>query len=306
MNENEKNSGFFTDDLKKAVALTLAFILVFSMGNILGSVIKTSKTVLPMQSGAVTQNQSQTQQTTQTPTTTQKSQEQTSPQTTAPQPTSPKENEGTTASGSSSSAMATAEIIKLFNESANKVKTDASKVVKNYEKRKHNEEHLIVPSVVEGMAADLMEKNFKDDTEPIEYLTREEIVDKYQVPGVEWSSCLTEAEVASASIKDNGNEYEISITLHPTENPEPGMGVAKAFDTITTSEVMAEAPSFLTSFSTNYTDCTVNCKIDKATGRTTWSNYKSTVILKVKLLFLGNELDAQVGMSFEKDYTITY
>ena len=156
------------------------------------------------------------------------------------------------------------------------------------------------------MASDLLEENFQDDTVPIEYLTREEIVAKYQVPGVEWSSQLTEAEVVSASINDTGSEYEITIALHPSTNPEPGEGVAKAFDTITKSEIIESAPSFVTGFDTNYKDCVVKCRIDKSTGRTTWSNYTSTVILSVKLTFLGKPLDAQVGMTFEKDYTITY
>lgn len=220
--------------------------------------------------------------------------------------TTVKPTEGTTQHSVSSSGKTTAEIISIFNESANKVKTDASKVVKNYEKRMHNEEHLIVPKVVEGMAADLMEENFKDDTEPVEYATREEITARYQVPGVKWASQLTEAEVASASINDTGSEYEITIALHPSTNPEPGEGVAKAFDTITKSEVMEKAPSFVTGFDTNYTNCVVKCRIDKATGLTMWSNYTSTVILSVKLVFLGRPLDAQVGMTFEKDYTITY
>ncbi len=311
MDENKNTKGIFTDDVKKAVAITLFFIFIFSIGSVVGSLIKTNKTVIASVNSSVADTQAQVQQTTRTPATTQKQEQPTSAQPTTAQNTEAKPSEAqpgesTAPTQGASGEMSTAEIIKLFNESANKVKTDATKVVKNYEKRNHHEEHLIVPSVIQGMANDLMEKNFKDDTEPIEYLTREEIVDQYQVPGVEWASCLTEAEVASASCKDNGNEYEISITLHPTDNPEPGTGVAKAFDTITTSEVMAEAPSFVTSFSTTYTDCTVKCKIDKATGRTTWSNYDSTVILKVKLNFLGNDLDAQVGMSFEKDYSITY
>lgn len=248
-----------------------------------------------------------TQPTTQAPTT----QSTAAPSTTAtPQsdvPTNPSaSSQDTTApAADSGTPKTTAEIIAYFNDTANKVKTDAVKAVKNYEKRMHNEEHLIVPKVVEGMAADLMEKNFKDDTEPIVYATREEIVSEYQVPGVEWASQLTEAEVAEAIITDNGTEYEIMIKLHQSENPEPGQGVAKAFDTITSSEVMEKAPSFVTGFTTTYTNCVVKCKVDKATGHTTWSNYTSTVVLGVSLNFLG-EHNAQIGMTFEKDYTITY
>ena len=43
-----------------------------------------------------------------------------------------------------------AEILDLFTKSANKIKTDAAKVTRNYEKRQHNEEYLDLPSVLES------------------------------------------------------------------------------------------------------------------------------------------------------------
>lgn len=198
-----------------------------------------------------------------------------------------------------------AEIIALFNESANKVKTDATKVVKNYEHRTHLEEHLVMPKALEATANSLMSSAMQDDLEPIEYSTREEITENYQVPGQTWVSQLTEAEVAEATCTDNGTEYEVMLKLNSTTDPEPGVGVAKAFDTITASEVKENAPSMLQTFSTEYFDCVVKCKIDKATGYTTWANYTSPLILKVTVK-MGFTMDAQMGLCFEKDYTITY
>ncbi len=294
-----------SEDMSLSVSVLLAAVIIIFAGNalgIFGSSDEKAEAAATAASTQVTAASTQLAPTVQS----------------APQTTAAPELTGTTAEATQSTVQnsteadsaadekTTAEIISIFNESANRVKAEAVKVVKNYEKRSHNKEHLIVPKVVEGMAADLMEENFKDDNEPIEYATREDIVYKYQVPGVEWSSKLTEAEVASAELKDTGSEYEITIKLHPSTNPEPGNGVAKAFDTITKSEVMESAPSFVTSFDTTYSDCVVKCRIDKATGRTLWSNYTSTVILAVKLNFLGKDYDAQVGMTFEKDYTVTY
>ncbi len=204
-----------------------------------------------------------------------------------------------------SSQKTTKEIIDLFNESANKVKTEATKVTKNFENRNHLEEHLVLPSVLEGMAKGLMEEAFKDDTEAIVYGTKDEIIAEYQVPGQSWVSQLTETEVAEASFTDNGTEYEIYIKLNPTVNPEPGNGVAKAFDTITSSEILEKAPPIVKEFTTEYFDCVIKCKIDKTTGRMTWASYDSPLILKLKVEFLG-KLDAQVGMQFVKDYTIEY
>lgn len=308
-NKNKNKTGLkLSEDASIALAVAaVAAVIIFS-GNALG--LFGGKEEAPEVGATVSQTVATTAPSTTVPATAQPTEQPSAPAVREQQNMSAAPTQGTsqnnTTQPAAPSGKTTAEIISIFNESANKVKTDAAKVVKNYEKRKHNEEHLIVPKVVEGMANDLLTENFKDDTEPIEYATREDIVSKYQVPGVEWSSQLTEAEVASATINDTGSEYEIAITLHPSTNPEPGMGVAKAFDTITKTEVMEKAPSFVTSFDTNYTDCVVKCRIDKATGRTVWSNYTSTVILSVKLKFLGKDLDAQVGMTFEKDYTITY
>ena len=226
-------------------------------------------------------------------------------------------SDGTASSSSSSSSTSTtppvenntdmspAEIIELFNESANKVKTDAVKVTKNYENREYLKEKSVVPSALEGMADSLMSTAFKDDVDPIVYATKDEIVANYQVPGQTWSSCLTEAEVEQVACNDSGSEYEIYIKLKASVNPENAEGVAKAFDTITASEVKENAPSMLKDFETEYFDCEIRCKIDKETGRMTWSNYTSPVIMKVNVEFLGTHA-AEVAMSFEKDYTIEY
>lgn len=198
-----------------------------------------------------------------------------------------------------------AEIIALFNESANKVKTNATTVVKNYEKRTVMDDKLIIPGGLEDMAAEMMAKYMSDDLEPITYATKEDIIANYQVPGQTWVSQLTEAEVMEATCTDNGTEYEVMIKLHPSTNPEPGNGVAKAFDTITSSEIMSSAPSMVTGFNTEYFDCVVRCKIDKTTGNMISANYTSPVVLKLSIKMIV-ALDAQIGMSFEKDYTISY
>ncbi len=203
------------------------------------------------------------------------------------------------------SEMAIPEIVALFNESANKIKTDAVTVTKNYEDRTHMEEYLQVPEVLTKMAADILATSFKDDTDPIVYATKDEIIANFQVPGETWVSKLTEADVEEAKCVDLGTEYEMYIKLHPSTNPEPGYGVAKAFDTITSSEVMESAPSMVKDFSTEYFDCIIRCKIDKETKNITWINYSSPLILKLEVDFFG-KLNAQVGLKFEKDYTIVY
>lgn len=296
----EEEDSLFSDDIVKGLLIVFGIIAVFVIGLNLFGGKDAPEAQSPETTAAVQQTVATTQAITAPPTTA------------APAPiTSAPAVSGDTAvtaapSVAPSGQKSTAEIITLFNESANKVKTEATKVVKNFEHRTHNEEKLVLPSALEGMFNSLMESAFADDTEPIEYPTREEIIAGYPVPGESWSSQLTEAEVAEASCIDNGTEYEITMKLHPTTNPEPGVGTAKAFDCITASEVSASAPSFVEDFSTEYYDCVVKCRIDKATGRTVWSNYSSPVVIKVVANMGFAKLDAQVGLTFEKDYTITY
>ncbi len=300
--ENKSGSAFI-----QTIIIVLAVFLLFYSGNLIGTLgakpdIETTESVQTEDVAATTQQATTQPQNTTAPAT----QPTTAP--TVSDSTDATTDTATTAPSADNVAgvpSTKAEIIALFNESANKVKTDATKVVKNYEYRTHLEEYLEMPRVLEATANGLMSSVFKDDLEPIEYATREEIVANYQVPGVDWVSQLTEAEVAEATCTDNGSEYEVMLKLNPTKDPEPGLGVAKAFDTITPAEIKESAPSMLQTFSTEYFDCVVKCKIDKATGHTTWANYKSPLIMDVTVN-MGLTMDAQMGLCFEKDYTITY
>lgn len=203
-----------------------------------------------------------------------------------------------------SGEMSKAEIISLFNESANRVKTEATKVVKNYEYKEMLEEHLEVPSVLNGMMDTFMGSVMKDDLEPQEYAGTDMIVEKYPVPRESWSSQLTEADVTEAICVDNGTEYEITLKLVETINPNVGQGVAAAMDTIT-EEDKAGIPDMVSKMDMRYFDCVIKCKIDKATGRTTWSNYTSPVVFDCEVKMFGTHA-VKMGLSFEKDYTITY
>lgn len=198
------------------------------------------------------------------------------------------------------------EVIKYFNESINRVKTEAVKVVKNHEKRTVNEDKLELPSAIKGVGKSLLEKNFTDVTEPVEYLTREEIIAKYPVPGKEFSSELTSEEVVSAVCVENDSEYEITIKLKSCKDPEPGVGTSKAMDCLNVPMIRDTAPEFITAFSAEYYDCVIRCRVDKASGRTVWANYTTPVLLKLGLDAGFVQFDADVGITFEKDYTIVY
>ncbi len=217
------------------------------------------------------------------------------------QSTKPPVTETTTKKQSTMPAT-TQEIIDYFNTSANRVKNEAKRVTKNYEKR--NVSNLVLPSKsLESVADELMKKYLSDDTEPIYYDTHAEIQENYMVPEQSYSSRVTLNAVSKATITDLGDEYEIQIYLNSEENPRANVGIGAICDVIEASEV--SQVGFVKSFTTFYHDCVVKAKINKETGRMSWSNYYTPVDIDATVNMFGTH-NVSVELSFEKDYTITY
>lgn len=202
------------------------------------------------------------------------------------------------------SEMTVEEIVTLFNKSANKIKTDATKVVKNYEKRTVNEEQLKMPAGLEDTGRDMMKKYMADDTEPIVYETKEDIRNEYIVPDQDYVSKLQPSTVVKATCVDTGKAYEIYFKLKDQKNPTAGNGVGAVCDVIEGYEI-AEKVSLIKKFDTYYSSCEIKATIDKATGRMVHTNYKTPVMLDLTINMFGTH-DVSVGYTFEKDYTITY
>ena len=296
----ENNENKIPSALTQGIAIALVILVLFFSGNLLGSL--GAKPDVDAEEDTNVEDVVATDAPTQAPTQAPVTQ---APVTQAPT-AAPDTNEPATdapAAEAPSGEMSKAEIIALFNESANRVKTEATKVVKNYEYKRMLEEHLEVPAALNSMMDTLMGSVMKDDLEPQEY-TGEMIIEKYPVPRETWSSQLTEADVVEATCVDNGTEYEITLKLVESFNPSVGKGVAAAMDTIT-EEDKAGIPDMVQKMDMRYFDCVIRCKIDKASGRTTWSNYLSPVVFDCEVKMIGT-LPAKVGFSFEKDYTITY
>lgn len=195
------------------------------------------------------------------------------------------------------------EMVEYFNTCANKVKTDATEVVKNFEKRQVGE--LEVPDLLQSLAETLLKENMKDDTDPIVYSTKDDIRENFLVPSQDYVSCLKAEYVETISYEDKGNEYEFYIKLKDEKDPTAGSGVGSVCDVIETHEVAEKAPSILQEFSTNYYNCEVTATIDKETGRVTHIVYSTPLTLNVVVSMLGTHT-ASVGFTFIKDYTVTY
>ena len=300
--ENNKN----TSDFFQVVVVILVVLALFVSGNLLGKLGSNREAATEdteVTDVVVTPTTEATTQPTTTPTT--------APTTQAPAADSTDDAIDMTAEtivdateAPASGEMSKAEIIALFNESANKIKTEATKVVRNHEYKKMLEEYLEVPSVLNGMMDTFMGSVMKDDLEPQEYVGTDMIVEKYPVPRETWSSKLTEADVTEATCVDNGTEYEITLKLVETINPTVGSGVAAAMDTIT-EEDKEGIPDMVSKMDMRYFDCVIQCKIDKATGRTTWSTYTTPVVFDCEVKMFGTHA-VKMGLSFEKEYVITY
>ena len=212
--------------------------------------------------------------------------------------------EETTQAATEAAPTTAAEIVALFNESANKIKTNATKVVKNYEKRIVNNDKVVIPAGLESTAESMMTKFMGDDTEPIVYATKAEIQSEYLVPEQSYVSKLDPAYVTSATCTDTGSEYKIVLRLKTQKSPTAGVGIGAVCDVIEANEV-AEKASFIEEFSTEYYNCVVKATMDKSTGRMVKTNYTTPLVLKIRVNIFGTH-DASIGFTFEKDYTITY
>ena len=298
----ESISEALSDELVKGLAIALSIVFLFSTGFAIGTITSPNAAT-----EAPVVNATEATQATQAPQTTAPT---TQAPTEAPSTQAPAENNGgetaTTAPQASSGEKTKAEIIELYNTSANKVKTNATQVVKNYEYRRMNEETMVVPSALKSMASTIVPKFMSDDLEPQVYDTPELIKEKFIVPKADYTSMLTEADVIEATCTDNGTEYEIMIKVIDETNPVQGKGVGAGFDVLEMSDMTSgEYGNMIKKFDCKYFDCVLKCKIDKASGNMIWANYTTPLIMDMEVNMLGTH-QVSCEVSFEKDYTITY
>lgn len=215
----------------------------------------------------------------------------------------PAPEQTTAAPAPSGAPQGTAAIVEYYNTAANKIKTNAKSVTRNFEDNQHNADKLVVPSMLQSVGSELIGTFLKPNNTPETYEGTAAIKEKFPIPGEDYASKLTADAVQSAECKDNGSEYEITIVAKTEKNPTYGQGVSGGFEIIGTDAVMDAAGFIVKSFETEYYNCTVKCKVDKATGNVTWINLSTPVVMSISTKV---GIDAQVGMTFVKDYTVTF
>ncbi len=286
----------------KGIAIALVIIVLFTAGNFVGSL-----TAIKSDSGdAVATVDTTVANTTAAPVNTTAAPVVAETTTAAPATddttAAPAANDTTEAPATTGAPTTTAEVIAYYNEAANKIKPNATQIVRNYQDMRHNAEKLELPSAVQSIGEGLISTFLKKDETPVTW-TGADITANFPVNGADHTSKLTEADVVSATCTDNGSTYEITIVAKTVQNPDPSSNFANSFEYIKESDVMDAAGTIVKTFNTEYYDCTINCTVDKATGNITHYNFATPIVMNVdtKLFVSGT-----VGMTFEKDYTITY
>ena len=198
----------------------------------------------------------------------------------------------------------TEDIVELFNETANKIKTNASSVTKNFEKRNVNKDRLVVPAGLQSTADSMISSFMKDDTDPIVYTGKDAIKENFIVPGQSYVSKLDPSYVKEATCTDKGDTYEIYLKLKSQTSPTAGSGIGAVCDVIEANEVADKAP-FVEKFTTEYYNCEITATVDKETGKITHIVYSTPLTLNITVNMFGKH-DLVIGFTFVKDYDIKY
>ncbi len=290
---------------KVAICAALAGILIFSVGFFSGL---TSNITASLNPDAVSDATGSVPESTAAPAPTQAPTE-TQPQATEATQTTEAQPQGdvteaTQAPAENSGSLSTpAEIVAYFNKSANKVKTDAVKVTRNWEDLHADNEYLEVPSALQAIGKTLMTTFLKKDETPLVWSTKDDIIANFPVKGQTFVSNTTEADIAEATCEDDGTYYNIKLKYKECTDPT-GTGCDSAFNIMRADDVY-EAASMVQNFSVKYYDAVIECKIDKATGNMVSATYTLPMIMQVTAKVIVS-IDAQVGMTFIDDYTIEY
>lgn len=195
----------------------------------------------------------------------------------------------------------TEDILELFNLSANRIKTQAVKVTKNFEDLRHNEEYTEIPNEINAVGKILIEKFLEKDETPVDYKGNE-IVDDYPVSGEKYVSRATVEDLDFASCEIDEKYYYITLGFKECTDPVES-GCANAFNLVN-SEDYASA-GMVKEFSVKYYDATIECKIEKSTGNMVWAKYTLPMVWSLTAEAV-KEFEIKIGATFVDDYTITY
>lgn len=205
------------------------------------------------------------------------------------------------------------EIVALYNDSINRVKTESKAIVSNYTLNTQTEDAEISNKMLQGIANKLISANMGYDKKRanVKYTTPTEIMNAFPVRGQKWSSQLTAADVTKATCTEKDGVYIVTLYLAPdtTPNIQAGQGHAgKAFSVVTKESIVEGAGSLGMSvieedtIKLTFKDSRITAKIDKETGHVQDVNYYINWTLALTAI----GIDVAVSFGAEDDYSIIW
>ena len=291
----------------KALAYLLAFLLTFSVVKLAQSNSASPAAAVGTQSGSAVNGQSTPQQGNNTQQSNNNSSASSNGDANAPAAGgSESKNAGTEGQVSKG----TEEIVKLYNDSVNRVKGEASSITRNYKHMESLSEYLELPSAIQSIGSAAMDQFVKGTDEPQSWSSPDDIKTIFPVSGEDYSSHLTADMVKNASCTEDNGAYKVSIELQndAITSPQKGEGYAGVFNTVTAStfsDINIPTVTFQT-VDVNGINGAIECTIDKSSGRVTEITFKNTDVLHLGVKVAISNMNVQFALAVEENYTIAY
>lgn len=297
----------FDNVFVKALAYLLAFLLTFSVVKLAHSNASSPEPAVGTQSGNVVNGQSTRQQGNNTQQSNDNASVPSSGDTYTPAAEG-SENKNAGAEGQASKG--TEEIVKLYNDSVNRVKSEASSLTRNYKHMESLPEYLELPSSIQSIGSAAMDQFVKGTDEPQTWSSSDDIKTIFPISGEDYSSHLTADMVKNASCTEDNGAYKISIELQndTITSPQKGEGYAGVFNTVTAStfsDINIPTVTFQT-VDVNGINGAIECTIDKNTGRVTEITFKNTDVLHLGVKVAISNMNVQIALAVEESYSIAY
>ena len=218
----------------KALAYLLAFLLTFSVVKLAHFNSSSPAAAVGTQSGSAVNGQSTPQQENNTQQSNNNSSASSNGDTNAPAAGG---SESKNADTEEQVSKGTEEIVKLYNDSVNRVKGEASSITRNYRHMESLPEYLELPSAIQSIGSAAMDQFVKGTDEPQSWSSPDDIKTIFPVSGEDYSSHLTADMVKNASCTEDNGAYKVSIELQndAITSPQKGEGYAGVFNTVTAS-----------------------------------------------------------------------
>lgn len=174
-----------------------------------------------------------------------------------------------------------AEILNYLNTSLN----NAKKVKPGYKKH-----HVMqAKGNVSGIPSWLVNLVTKDKTTTM--AKGGDNTDDFPAAGFAWSSKLTVNDIKYASLKQNGDNYEITVKLGTEKNPSKGTGssygkVMSVIDANEAAEMVGK--TVLKSIDMTYHDGYVKATVNSKTGKLVSAEFSAAADIQAKLLAIGD------------------